>query len=121
MIVDAQQERVKRQLRQRIGRLRRRIDNRLRSSGRQARRLTSWRTYVTQYPGSAIMAALGAGLALSAGLSGRRLSRWLGLRLMRQAWDTAAGRLRQEIDRLWRESTPEKNPAEPVGADHGRS
>ena len=106
MIVDAQQEQIKRQLRRRIGRLRRRIDNRIRGSSREARRLTSWRTYVKHYPASAIMAALGVGLALSAGLSARRLSRWLGLRLLRQGWDTASGLLRQEIEQLWADSSP---------------
>ena len=121
MIVDAQRERTKRELRLRIGRLRRQIDNRLRSSGRQTRRLASWRTYVQHYPGSAIMAALGAGLALSAGLSGRRLARWLGLRLMRQGWRTAAQLLRQEIARFWASCTPDQHPVEPNGADHARS
>ena len=73
-IVDTRQERTTRDLRLRIGRLRRRIDARIRAAENETRRLTSWRTYVKNYPVSAILGALGVGLALSAGLSARRLS-----------------------------------------------
>ena len=63
-----------RRLRLRIGRLRRRIDGRLHSMQREGRRLVSWKTYVRNYPGSTVMAALGAGLALSAGVQRVKLS-----------------------------------------------
>jgi hypothetical protein len=110
----APQEQLERQLRQRIGRLRRRIGNRLRSSALAARRLTNWRTYVKRYPAAAIAAALGAGLALSGGLSRRRrLPQRLGARLMRHAGQAVVRLLKQELARLWADSTPR-------GADHGR-
>lgn len=67
-IAHAEQERTRRDLRLRIGRLRRRIDGRIHATRRKAQRLASWRTYVKRYPGSAVTAALGVGLALSAGL-----------------------------------------------------
>ena len=79
MADDLQYERTARELRQQIGRLRRRIDGRLRAAGRETRRLTSWRTYVKRFPGCAVLTALGTGLILSAGLSAHRIARWLGL------------------------------------------
>lgn len=120
-IVDAELERRKRDLRLRIGRLRRRIDGRIRCTGRQARRLTSWRTYVKGYPAAAVTAAFGFGLAASAGLSTRRISRWLGLRLLRRAIDRAGRQLRQELRQIWADSTPSKNAAETSGADDERA
>ena len=107
-IVDAQQERAKRELRLRIARLRLRIDRRVRRAGDDVRRLGSWRSCVQGYPGCAIVAALGAGLALSAGLSAGRISRWLGLRLIRRAADTAGRQFWQELKQLWADSTPDK-------------
>jgi len=105
-IVDARQEQAKRDLRLRIGRLRRRIDARIRGAEGETRRLLSWRTYVKRYPGSAVMAALGVGLAVSAGLSARRLSRWAGLRMIRRAADQVLGHLRRDLARIWADSTP---------------
>jgi len=116
-VVDAERERRQRDLRLRIGRLRRRIDGRIRFAGREARRLVSWRTYVRSYPGYAVTAALGVGLAASAGLSTRRLWRWLGLRLLRRAADGAAGRFWQELKQVWADSAPRSGQAEGNGAD----
>ena len=91
---DDQQQR--RQLRLRIARLRRRIDQRLRAASRNGHKLLNWRTYVRRNPGYAAMAALGAGVTLGAGLGRGRLFRWLGGRLLRRAgggrsrcWPTA--------------------------------
>jgi len=119
-IVDAEHERVKRDLRQRIGRLRRRIDAGVRAAENRTRRLTSWRTYVKHYPGSAITAALGVGLALSAGLGARRLSRWLGMRMIRRAADRMLKNLWQEVVQIWIESSPKENVTESSGAGDGR-
>jgi len=116
-VVDAERERRKRDLRLRIGRLRRRIDGRIRLAGRGARRLVSWRTYVRSYPGYAVTAALGLGLAASSGLSAGRLWRWLGLRLLRRAADGAAGRFWQELKQVWADSAPRSGQAEGNGAD----
>ena len=116
-VVDVEQERRKRDLRLRIGRLRRRVDDRIRSTGRQARRLVSWRTYVRSHPGYAVTAALGVGLAASAGLSASRLSRWLGLRLLRRATEGAAGRFWQELGQIWADSVPKPGAAETTGTD----
>ena len=117
-IVDAEEERKRRELPRRIGRLRRRIDARIRASQREARRLASWRTYVRRSPGNAVLGALGVGLALSAGLSARRLSRWLGMRLIRHAADHAWGQVRRELRQIWADSTPGKTTSETRGADH---
>lgn len=83
--IDVEQERELRELRLHIGRLRRRMEGRIRSGQREVGRLTSWRTYVSHYPGSAIAAAFGVGLAFSAGLRGRPLARRFGLRLFRRS------------------------------------
>ena len=120
-VVDAEQERKKRDLRLQIGRLRRQIDGRIRSTEREARRLVSWQTYVRSYPGYAVTAALGFGLAVSAGLSAGRVSRWLGLRLLRRALQAATSRFYQELKQVWAESTPQTATAETSGADDDRA
>jgi hypothetical protein len=116
-IVDVESERRKRDLRLRIGRLRRRIDGRVRNAERQARRLASWRTYVRSYPGHAVAAALGLGRAASAGLSGRWISRRLGLRLVRRAADGLASRCWQELQQIWADSAPRQRVPDASGAD----
>ncbi len=120
-VVDAEQERLKRDLRVRIGRLRRRIDLRTHRTTREVQRLASWRTYVKHYPGSAVIGALGVGLALSGGLGVRSLSRWLGIRLVRRGVDGIIGRLYGELGRIWTDSTPDANPTDADGADNGRA
>lgn len=105
--VDAEAQREKRRLRLRIGRLRRRIDGRLRSTEGRLRQTVSWRNFVRRCPGPAVVGAFGVGLALSAGLGSRRLARWLGLGLARQAMKGAGRQLWRELGRIWKESTPE--------------
>ena len=89
--------RRKRELRLRIGRSRRRIDRRLRATRDRAGELLSWRTYVVRYPAWALAAALGAGLAASAGFRPARISRWLGLSLVRHAMGGVQQRLWAEL------------------------
>jgi hypothetical protein len=120
-VVDPEQERRKRDLRLRIGRLRRQIDGRIHTLGREGRRLASWRTYVRHRPGCAVTAAFGIGLAASAGLSARRISRWLGLRLLRRAAAGAAGQIWQELKQIWADSAPQSGATEATGADDERS
>lgn len=93
--------RRKRELRMRIGRSRRRIDRRLRATRDRSQELLSWRTYVVRYPGWALTAALGAGMAASAGLRPGRVSRWLGLALVRQAFGGLQQQLQAELRRIW--------------------
>ena len=118
-IVNAELQRTQRELRARIGRLRRRIDGRVHAAGGEVRRLASWRTYVRRWPGNAVLAAFGSGLALAAGLSARRWSRWLGLRLLRGGVDRALRRVGEELQRVWANSSPASKPAETDGGDHG--
>ena len=120
-VVDAEREHRKRDLRLRIGRLRRRIDRRSHRAKHEARRLTSWRTYVKRYPSNAVTAALGVGLALSAGLSARRLSRWLGMRLIRRAIAGTMTQLKRELVQVWADSAPDDHRPEADGVDHGRA
>ena len=114
--------RRKRELHLRIGRSRRRIDGRLRATQDHARQLLSWRTYVVRYPGWALAAALGAGMAASAGLRPARISRWLGGSLVRQALGglraAAWGRTAADLDRFHATRIPMNDPAErPLLAD----
>ncbi len=118
-IIDLEQQSAKRRLRRRIARLRRRIDRRVLATRHQTRRLGSWKTYVTSFPGSTMIGAFGVGLALSAGLGGRRLSRRIGWRLVRRAVDWAAvdwasERFWRDLAGIWADSTPEKS----AGAEH---
>jgi hypothetical protein len=116
--MSAESERARRDLRLRIGRLRRRIDGRVRAADREARRLGSWRTYVTYYPGGALLVAFGAGLALSAALSPRGLTRWLAWRLVRQGWGHVCQAVTGELRRIWAESAPATPASEPGSPDH---
>ena len=100
--------RRKRALRLRIGRSRRRVDRRWGAVEKQARQLLSWRTYVVRYPAWSIAAALGVGMAASAGLSPARLSRWLGLSLARHAVRGFQRQFWNELRRVWDDSNVEK-------------
>jgi hypothetical protein len=93
--------RRKRELRLQIGRRRRRIDRRLRTVGDRGAELLSWRTYAARYPALALAAALGAGLVASAGFRPARVSRRLGLSLVRHALGGARQHLRAELERIW--------------------
>ena len=97
-------ERDIRRLRLKIGRLRRRIDGRLRAVADEGRRLTSWRTYVARYTGGSLAVAFGAGLALASGLSGPRLLRWMALRSIRQGARGVGRSLANELRGVWAES-----------------
>jgi hypothetical protein len=94
----------KRDLRLRIGRMRRRINNRLHAARREGRRLMSWRQYVVRYPSYAMLAAFSVGLAASGGLRHGRLLRRLGLKALRHATENAGQHLWQEIQRIWSQS-----------------
>jgi hypothetical protein len=90
-----------RQLRLRIGRLRRRVDRRLRAADDERRRLTSWRTYAVRYPGSAVAVAFGVGLALALGLSGRRWLRWIAMGTMQQGLRGVGKGVADELLKAW--------------------
>jgi len=124
--IDAEQVRVKRQLRLKIGRLRRRINGHIRGSQRQGRLLLSWRTYVKRYPAGMLAAAFGVGMATSTGLKGPRLLRSICSLLVRRGTGTVTEGVRNELRRLWEESAPRrnsdrcKNEDTGPGADNGQ-
>ncbi len=70
--------------------------------------LLSWRTYVVRYPAWAVAAALGAGMAASAGLKPARLSRSLGLSLVRHAVGKFQQELWAELRRVWSDAMSDK-------------
>ena len=120
MTTSLDDRRAKRELRLRIGRLRRRIDRRVRRLEREGHRLVSWRTYVRRYPAQAMAAAVGVGLAASAGLSGG-FTRGLGSLLARRAVDRTLDRIWKEWEAILAESTPDPAPTERNGGADGRS
>ena len=92
----------KREIRLKIGRMRRRIDARLRAAEAEGRKLASWRTYVTHYPGAAVLAAFGLGLS-GATISNRRgIFKSLGSVLLRGSADRATNLAWQELMRWWK-------------------
>lgn len=93
--MDIPYETSQRELRLRIGRLRRRINGRLRVVEYRTRQLMSWRKLIERYSGYAATAALGAELSLSVALRLARRLCWMGGRLLGRS----AGRL---FRRLWR-------------------
>ena len=110
-IADAQQIKIKRRLRLRIGRLRRRVNSRLRGSRQEGQRLLSWRTYVSRYPGGALAAAFGVGMATSTGLKGPRLIRAICALLVRRGVGAMFDGVRGELLRVWKESAPSAETA----------
>ena len=120
MAPDAESERTRRLLRLKIARLRRRIDGRVHGLEGQGRRLTSWKTYVSRYPGYAVLAALGLGLTASAGLGRGGWTRMLGLQLTRRAARNILQGLFAELGTIWSEAAPRQAPDDSDGADHGR-
>jgi len=112
----------RRAIRLRIGRMRRRVDRRLRAIGREGRQAVSWRTWVRRFPGQAVVAAVGMGLAASAALRSGRWIRVLGLSLARHAGDQMLAAVLGEFRDLWAASVPKKDKAARTaseGADHG--
>jgi len=107
----------KRELRLKIGRLRRRIDGRVRAARQESERLLSWRTVVRGLPGSSVMAAFGVGLALAAGLSARSMGRWFGLRLVRQSLRNGRHAVWTELGRIWANSS-QRSAASEESARH---
>jgi hypothetical protein len=107
-----------RHLRLRIARLRRRIDGRLHSVERQGRKLTSWKTYARTYPGSALLVALGSGLALSAGLGKGRLTRLLGMRLFRRGAANLSNQFFAQLQRTWNDAVASPCSEESCGGDN---
>lgn len=95
-----------RDIRFKIGRLRRQIDQRLNRTRREGRRLTSWRTYAATFPGSVVTTAFGAGLALALGLSGKRIFRVVGMFLVRRGMKGVGKGVKKELEkevvRFWK-------------------
>jgi len=106
-------EQTARRLRLRIGRLRRRVDGRLRAAADEGRRLVSWRTYIARYTGSSLAVAFGAGLALAAGLSGPRLLHRVALRSIRHGARGIGRSLVGELHNIWAESSRAKSGKPP--------
>ena len=117
--VDPDTQRAKRELRLRIGRLRRRLDRRVRAAQRETGRLTSWKTYVRRWPGHAVLAALGLGMSASATLGGGRWARLLGMRLVRRVGDQAGNRVWDELRGVWQESAPRRDRSRGEGGGDG--
>ena len=66
--------------------------------------MLSWKTYVVRYPGWALAAAFGAGMAASSVLRPARISRWLGHALVRNAFGGFQQQLWAKLKRVWNDS-----------------
>ncbi len=121
MTTRVEHERAKRQLRVRIGRMRRRIDGRIRSARRAGLRLVSWRTYVRRYPAHAVLGAFGIGLAGAAGLRPGRWWRLLARQLVRRGIDKLIAGLWRELKAIWAESGPPPASPQSRGAEDAGS
>jgi hypothetical protein len=117
---------ARRETRLRIGRLRRRINGRVRAVGEEGVRLVSWRTWVEHYAGRAVLAALGAGLALAAGLRSRAqgprpsldaVCQWLG-KALGQVWEEVRRRATEAAS--GRDASASAQPEPDTGGDDGR-
>ena len=98
-------EKTIRDIRFKIGRLRRQIDQRVTRTRREGRRLTSWRTYMTTFPGSVYTIAFGTGLAIALGMSGKRIFRTVGMHLVRRGvkglGKGVSKEVEKEVVRFW--------------------
>jgi hypothetical protein len=92
----------KRELRLKIGRMRRRIDARLRAAEVEGRKLASWRTYVMRYPGPAVLAAFGLGLSGATVFTPRGILKHLGTGILHGSADRAMNLAWQELKRWLR-------------------
>jgi len=115
-VVDADLMEAKRRLRARSARLRRRIDRRVTILRHERTRLAAWQTYVRRFPLGAMAAALGLGMTFSAGLSPRRLPRWLGTSLVGAAISAMRQGVWRDVMKLWENAESrgvEPGPREP--------
>lgn len=101
----------KRAIRLRIGRMRRRVDRRLRAIEREGRLLASWRTWVRRLSGRALLGTAGAELAASAAMRRERWLRAIGLRFARYLGGRAFAAALAELRNVWRASVPKKDEA----------
>jgi hypothetical protein len=105
-LVEVEIEAAKRRLRAESARLRRAIDADLVKVRGEATELVSWRTYVVRFPLASLAAAFGLGLIVSAGMSPRRWSRWLGGKAVAAAWGGMRAGLVAELLALLNENRP---------------
>jgi hypothetical protein len=97
----AEYQQRKRELRTGIGRMRRRINNRLLATRREGRRLLSWRKYVNLYPTHALLAAFAAGLAVSYRPARNLLMRKIGMKAVSRAAAHAGQDLWEQFRHFW--------------------
>jgi hypothetical protein len=113
---------LRRDLRARIGRLRRRIDQRLGLVHSSQARLSVWREQIVRSPLAALLAAVAAGLALVSGLRGRKANGQNGTPFPAEE---ALRFARWLIGRLWSrfhgtaDAPSESRPTEAEGGAHG--
>ena len=108
---DSDSQRAKRDLRSRIARSRRRIDRQVRRVGGEARQLTSWRTYVSQFPAAAIGSAFAAGFLLTSGRVRSLGAKLVVARVVELVRSSLKSQLWDGLISFWNESAPQ-------GAEH---
>lgn len=121
MRMPSDEQQTKRLLRQQIGRLRRRIDGRVRGVRQQGQELASWRTYIQQHPGLAVLAALGLGVAAAYGVKRGGWGESPAVRRAERLLRPLFKRVWREGKRWWTGSATAGRPAPAEGGANGQS
>jgi hypothetical protein len=101
-IVSHDDRQEKREIRLKIGRMRRRLDARARKTMAEGRKLVSWRTYAVRHPAAAVATAFGLGLSGAAAWYSNAFLKKLGSALVRGSYDRAIRLVGRELLRRWR-------------------
>ena len=119
----ADSRQLRRDLRARIGRVRRRIDQRLGLVRANGARSSAWRHDVLRSPLLALLAALMVGLSLASGLRGRKANEKDGPSFpIEEAYRLAhwvLGKLWSRFHSSAAAAGPDQPPAEAQGGEHG--
>jgi hypothetical protein len=98
----------KRELRLKIGRARRRIDAQIRTVDAESRKLVSWRTYISRYPGTSLFTAFGLGLSGASSAKLREFFEKIATLCLQRSADRAVKLVWRAWQR-WRKSVGEKS------------
>jgi len=121
MSVPLHEQQAKRLLRQQIGRLRRRIDRRVRGVRQQGQQLASWRSYFLQHPGLTMLAIVGLGLATAFGMTRCQWGDHPAVERIKQFLRSTLEWLRREAKQRWTGTTTPEHTASAQGGPHAQT
>lgn len=121
MSVPLDEQQTKRLLRQQIGRLRRRIDSRVRGVRQQGQQIASWRSCLLRRPGLTMLAVVGLGLAAAYGVTQRQWANHPAVERAKQLLRPTLERLWREAKQRWTGTTTPESAASDEGGPHEQS